>query len=170
IHHGALENDVHRAGTTVFGQAGAEAQYLRVLAQPGVDVALDHRLAPVHAYRLAMGDAHAANFQPGGFGEKLPQRIARLFDAHAVQVEAAIEGNLAELELAHLAFLHAVCGPVQGILGTDVDDELIGQAIHLDFALADGRSLTQGVELLAIGFGFAGVGAVVLERFYAAEL
>ncbi|MNE45725.1 hypothetical protein D3C80_1400240 [compost metagenome] len=58
-----------------------------------------------------------------------------------MQVETALEGDLPGLELAHLAFLHAVARPVQFVLGTDVDDEQVGQAVHRGGLLGQDRVL-----------------------------
>ena len=117
--------------------------HLRMLAQPGVDVAFDHRPLAVQAHGLAVGDAHAADFEFGRFGEKGPESFPGLLYVHAVQVEAAFERDLADLELAHLAFLHPVACPHQLVFGADVDHELIGQAIHGGGVGAHGGGLAQ---------------------------
>ncbi|MNN57318.1 hypothetical protein D3C81_1723020 [compost metagenome] len=132
-----------------------------MLAQPGVDVALDHWPATVGACRLAVGHAHAAHLEARRLGEKLPEGGARRLHVHAVQVEAALEGDLPGLELAHLAFLHAVAHPVQLVLGADVDDEQVGQPVDRGGLLAEQRVLLAVGDLLAIGLGFAGVGALL---------
>ncbi|MNV82334.1 hypothetical protein D3C71_1760600 [compost metagenome] len=87
-----------------------------------------------------------------------------------MQVEAAIEADLAEFELAHLAFLHAIGGPVQRVFGADVDDELVGQAIDFDRIHPHACRLAQAGQLFTVGLGFAGIGAVVLERLDTAQL
>src|SRR5690606_8184180 len=124
VEGGAFEQQVDGAGATVFRQAGGEAEYLGMLAQPGVDVTLDQRALAIGTGGLAVGDAHAADLAAGGFGKEFPEGFAGLLDAHAVQVEAALEGDLAGLEAAHLAFLDAVGRPEQLVLGADVDHEL----------------------------------------------
>ncbi|MNR55503.1 hypothetical protein D3C85_1758870 [compost metagenome] len=72
-----------------------------------------------------MGDAHAAHFEAGGLGEEGPEGFPGFFDGHAMQVEAAFKADLAELELAHLAFLDAVTAPVQVVFGADINDKLV---------------------------------------------
>ncbi|MNG91015.1 hypothetical protein D3C79_499220 [compost metagenome] len=87
-----------------------------------------------------------------------------------MQVEAALEGDLAELELADLAFLHAIAPPHQFVFGADVDDELIGHAVdHQRLVAAHGRRLPQACQLLAVGLGLADFGAVMLDRLDAAH-
>ena len=60
---------------------------------------------------LAGDDEHQP--QPGGMGvqDEADQFGMRLGHGHAVQVDAAFKGDLAELELAQLAFLHAIAAP-----------------------------------------------------------
>ncbi|MNI78940.1 hypothetical protein D3C73_1353650 [compost metagenome] len=88
-----------------------------------------------------------------------------------MQVEAPLEGDLAELELAQLGFLHAVAAPHQLVFGTHVDDELVGQAVnHQRLVTAHGRRLAQAGQLLAVSLGFADLGTVVLDRLNAAHL
>ncbi|MNP79385.1 hypothetical protein D3C76_1772080 [compost metagenome] len=45
-----------------------------------------------------------------------------------------------------------------------VDDELVGQAVDRGGIAANGCRLAQGVEVFAISLGFAGVGAIMLDR------
>ncbi|MNH22143.1 hypothetical protein D3C79_819860 [compost metagenome] len=87
-----------------------------------------------------------------------------------MQVEAALEGDLAEFEFAQLGFLHAVTAPHQLVFGADVDDELVGHAIdHQCLVAAHGGRLPQAGQLLAVGLGFADLGTVVLDRLDAAH-
>ncbi|MNE65884.1 hypothetical protein D3C80_1614040 [compost metagenome] len=88
-------------------------------------MALDQRPLAVQAGGLAMGDADTADFEPGGFGEEVPEGFAGFLDGHPMQVEAAFESDLTLLELAHLAFLHAIAGPVELVFRADVDHELV---------------------------------------------
>lgn len=159
----------YTAPRAMFRLARAETQHLRMLAQPGVDVAFDHRPLAVQTHSLAVGDAHAADFEFGRFGEKRPEGFAGFFYAHAVQVEAAFERDLPDLELAHLAFLHAVTGPHQLVFGADVNHELIGQAVNGGGVGAHGGGLAQLGDLCTVSLGFAGVGAVVLDRLDALD-
>jgi hypothetical protein len=59
---------------------------------------------------------------------------------------------------------------VQIIFRTDVDDELIGQAVDGGHIVTHGRCLTQLGDLCAVSLGFTGVGAIVLDRLDAADL
>ena len=77
----ALKHSIAAGGTAglttfesaaVAWQAGGETEHLRVLAQPGIDVAFHQRAASVLARGLAMGHAHAADFQAGGLGKEVP--------------------------------------------------------------------------------------------------
>ncbi|MCY1375046.1 hypothetical protein D9M69_624270 [compost metagenome] len=86
-----------------------------------------------------------------------------------MQVEAAFERNLPDLELAHLAFLHAIAGPHQLVFRADVDDELIGQPVDGGGFGAHGGRLTQLGNLRAVSLGFAGFGAIVLDRLDALD-
>ncbi|MCY1426916.1 hypothetical protein D9M71_427450 [compost metagenome] len=133
-------------------------------------MALDHRALAVQARGLAVGHPHAAHLQFGGFGDEVPQGFAGLFHRHAVQVEAALEWNLPQLQLAQLAFLRAIAAPHQLVFGAYVDDELVGHAIDdQGLVTAHGRRLAQAGQLLAVGLGLADVGTVVADRLYAAH-
>src|SRR3546814_8036098 len=70
--HCAFEHHVNGAGAAMAWQAGGEAKHLRMLPQPGVDVALDQWPLAVEPCRLAMGHANAANFEPRRFGDEVP--------------------------------------------------------------------------------------------------
>ena len=83
-----------------------------------------------------------------------------------MQVEAALERDLPQLQLAQLAFLYAIAAPQQLVFGANVDDELVGHAVdHQRLVTAHGRRLTQAGQLLAVGLGLADFGAVVPDRF-----
>ncbi|MNP51388.1 hypothetical protein D3C76_1457020 [compost metagenome] len=84
-----------------------------------------------------------------------------------MQVEAAVESDLTLLELAHLAFLHAITRPGQLVLGTHIDDELVGQAIDLDAGHAQGGVLSAGGQLSLVRTHLAGVGAINTDALHA---
>src|SRR5690606_41792487 len=88
----------------------------------------------------------ATNFEFAGFGKEIPEQLARFLNAQSMQIKTAFERNLAGLEFAHLAFLHAVASPVELVLGRHVDHELIGQAVDTGFAVAE-----RGVGAAEIG-------------------
>ena len=141
-----------------------------MLAQPGVDVTLDQRALAIHASCLAVGDAHRTHIQPGRLGKEFPERVARLLDGHAMQIQAGVEGDLSGLELAHLAFLHAIGGPVQFLFCTHIDDELVGQAVDPDRFIDLGGGAAQLVQTGAVTAGLAGIGTVVADSAHARRL
>src|SRR3546814_341511 len=95
--HGAFEHHVNGAGAAMTWQTGGEAEHLRMLAQPGVDMALDQRPLAVEPSGLAMGHANAAHFESCRFGDEVPQQLPGFLDAHAMQVETSVEWDLAGL-------------------------------------------------------------------------
>src|SRR5690606_1377125 len=134
-------------------QARSKAQHLRMLTQPGVDVALDQRPPAVDTRGLAVGYAYAANLELAGLRKEVPKLFARFFDRHAMQIKAAFEPNLACLELAHLSFLDAIADPVECIVCRYVDHELVGQGIDTRFAVADRGVGAARSDLGSIGAG-----------------
>src|SRR3546814_18190442 len=70
--HGAFEHHVNGAGAAMAWQAGGEAKHLRMLPQPGVDVAIDQWPLAVAPCRLAMGHAKPANIEPRHIGDEDP--------------------------------------------------------------------------------------------------
>src|SRR5690606_40535099 len=72
LEHLPTQQHVYRAGAAMAWQAGGERQYLRMLAQPGVDVALENRPAAILALRLAMGNADTAHLDAGRLVYEVP--------------------------------------------------------------------------------------------------
>src|SRR5690606_16398467 len=109
--------------------AGGEAEHLRVLTQPGVDVTLDQRSLAIEARGLAMRNPYAANLVLDGLGDEIPELFTCLFYRKTVQIKAAFEGDLSGFQFAYLRILDAIPSPIEFVLSANVDDELIGQAV-----------------------------------------
>ena len=81
-------------------QTRGEAENLRVLAQPRIDMALDHWSPAVQAGGFTMGDPYTANFQLNGFGAA----------AQALEVLGPVQALKHPEELVCIRLIETVCG------------------------------------------------------------
>ncbi|GLK61597.1 hypothetical protein GCM10017624_37610 [Azotobacter vinelandii] len=86
-----------------------------------------------------------------------------------MQIQTALEGDLPGPEFAHLALLDAITRPMEVVLGSHIDDELIGQTVDLlRFDLLHGCLAAAG-DLSPVALAHAGVGAIIPTQRFDAE-